>query len=554
MRSLNTFLISAVFLFAGIVSRANAQTGKDVLLVEHVIVIGVDGMSPDGIQQAPTPNIDFLVQNGAATFQARGVLPSSSSPNWASMIMGAGPEQHGVTSNAWEKDDFVLPGSAADADGYFPSIFNLIHDQRPGAKSAAIYHWDGFGRLFNSKIVDLSITLDTEDATTKKAVNYLQEQQPLFCFVHLDHVDHAGHHDGHGSPEYYRAVSKADSLIGVIMDGIRASGIMDETLVILSADHGGVGLGHGGETPEEVLIPFILYGKGIKEGYSIRGAVNTMDNAATVAFALGLEIPNAWIGRPVKEAFVGHAAPKITYPVPVLVSKPVIHPEKMGFEQAGGLYIDEYPELKIDNPNETGIIRYTLDGSTPDTSSPVFENAVTLQKNAVVKAAIFSGDKKISKEATGYFRVLRSDPQKGVRYHTYLVPDIKTLPDFGPLQEVSQAITHEISLDEVQLPEQEQVAAVFDTYLQVATAGEYQFYLASDDGSKLWVNDQLVVDNDGDHGVIERSGTVNLPAGKQKLRVEWFNGGGGMGLYLFYKGPGISKQLIPAGELYLSKD
>ncbi|MCB0375719.1 MAG: nucleotide pyrophosphatase, partial [Sinomicrobium sp.] len=167
---------------------------------------------------------------------------------------------------------------------------------------------------------------------------------------------------------------------------------------------------------------------------------------------------------------------------------------------------------------------------------------------------VFTGDKKISKEATGYFRVLRSDPQKGVRYHTYLVPDIKTLPDFGPLQEISQATTHEISLDEVQLPAQEQVAAVFDTYLQVATAGEYQFYLASDDGSKLWVNDQLVVDNDGDHGVIERSGIIDLPAGRQKLRVEWFNGGGGMGLYLFYKGPGIFKQLIPAGELYLSKD
>ena len=77
--------------------------------IEHVIIIGIDGMSPDGIKNAKTPVMDNLMKNGSFTMHARNVLPTSSSPNWASMIMGAGPEQHGITSNKWELNDHELP-------------------------------------------------------------------------------------------------------------------------------------------------------------------------------------------------------------------------------------------------------------------------------------------------------------------------------------------------------------------------------------------------------------------------------------------------------------
>lgn len=56
-------------------------------------------MSPAGIAQADTPVLDSLMAVGAWTMHARGVMPTSSSPNWASMIMGAGPEWHGITTN-----------------------------------------------------------------------------------------------------------------------------------------------------------------------------------------------------------------------------------------------------------------------------------------------------------------------------------------------------------------------------------------------------------------------------------------------------------------------
>ena len=59
--------------------------------VKHMVVIGVDGLSPDGVLKAKSPVMRRLMKEGAWSLRARGVMPTSSSPNWASMIMGAGP-------------------------------------------------------------------------------------------------------------------------------------------------------------------------------------------------------------------------------------------------------------------------------------------------------------------------------------------------------------------------------------------------------------------------------------------------------------------------------
>lgn len=281
--------------------------------IKHILVIGVDGMSPDGIRNAPTPAMDQLMQGGSYTFHARAVLPSSSSPNWASMIMGAGPEQHGITSNDWEKDRYTLPFSAENEFHHFPTIFYLMYKHDPKSEIGAIYHWEGFGRLVEPEVLDFNRHEETEDLTITTACTYLREKRPDFCFIHLDHVDHAGHTFGHGSPEYYASVAKADSLISQVIRVLEQTGLRDSTLILLTADHGGTGKVHGGESLAEMEIPFILNGPGVKVGYVIESPVNTTDNAATLAWAWGLEIPYVWIGKPVKEAFEGFLAPQQSY-------------------------------------------------------------------------------------------------------------------------------------------------------------------------------------------------------------------------------------------------
>ncbi|MFT7036296.1 MAG: hypothetical protein ACJA2S_004825, partial [Cyclobacteriaceae bacterium] len=61
-------------------------------------------------------------------------------------------------------------------------------------------------------------------------------------------------------------------------------------------------------------------------------------------------------------------------------------------------------------------------------------------------------------------------------------------------------------------------------------------------------------DNDGDHGTIERAGTVELKAGFHKIVVDYLNAGGGAWLDVSYKIPGKPKQIIPADKLFLNSN
>ena len=75
---------------AVVVATIQAVPARPLPGVEHVVIIGVDGMSPKGVEVAKTPHMHQLMREGAYTLHARGVMPTVSSPNWASMIMGAG--------------------------------------------------------------------------------------------------------------------------------------------------------------------------------------------------------------------------------------------------------------------------------------------------------------------------------------------------------------------------------------------------------------------------------------------------------------------------------
>ncbi|HEV8542186.1 MAG TPA: alkaline phosphatase [Verrucomicrobiae bacterium] len=271
--------------------------------VEHVVIIGCDGMSPDGVRKAKTPVMKRLMKEGAYTLHARGVMPTSSSPNWASMIMGAGPEQHGVTSNDWETNKFEIEPIARGIGPMFPTIFGELHRQRPQAVIACFHDWDGFGRLFERQAANKIENPIGPTNTALHAIDYIKEQKPAFTFIHFDHVDHAGHHSGHGTPDYYAAVDVADKLISTILEGIQDAGISEHTIVLVTADHGGVGTKHGAATMAELEIPWILYGPGVKRGHEITTPIDTYDTAVTVAYIFGVRPHPAWIGKPIVEAF-----------------------------------------------------------------------------------------------------------------------------------------------------------------------------------------------------------------------------------------------------------
>ena len=82
-------------------------------------------------------------------------------------------------------------------------------------------------------------------------------------------------------------------------------------------------------------------------------------------------------------------------------------------------------------------------------------------------------------------------------------------------------------------------------YIKIATAGTYTFYTSSDDGSKLYLDGNEVVDNDGDHGIQERSGSILLGIGTYPIEVLFYEDGGGEFLSVSYQGPSIAKTALP---------
>lgn len=274
--------------------------------VEHVVVFGIDGLGPIGLEKAPIPNISELIKNGAHTFGARAVMPTKSAPNWASMICGAGPEQHGVLANDWPLPKSYLPPmctSAGDTGQLFPSIFNLVHEQRPQVYQAVVHDWDGFGILFEKPAVNKVVNGDKEDDTAAQAIAIVKESKPGFLFIHIDSVDHALHGEGFATDAYFAAVTKMDTLVGSVVQAIREAGIYEKTLFLLTADHGGNGKDHGQATVGEITIPWLICGPGVKPGFTISDTVNTYDTAATLAHVFGVTPPQCWIGRPVLSAF-----------------------------------------------------------------------------------------------------------------------------------------------------------------------------------------------------------------------------------------------------------
>ena len=270
----------------------------------HVIIIGVDGLSVDGVAKANVPRLRGLMARAAWTLQARGVMPTLSSPNWASAINGAGPEQHGITSNGYLRHMVEFQPVCQSADGKFPTIFGLLRAAHPESNIAVFHDWKGFADLLEKDAPDVLRHVAGAAKTTAAAIAYWTANRPALMFVHLDNADHTGHtsHGGWLSKEYYAAVADADGYIGEVLDMIDALSARNSTYILITSDHGGTKHGHGKNSLAEIQIPWILAGPGIVPG-EINAPVNIFDTALTVAWIFHLEPSACWIGRPVTAAF-----------------------------------------------------------------------------------------------------------------------------------------------------------------------------------------------------------------------------------------------------------
>ena len=273
---------------------------------EHVFVIGLDGWGSYSVEKADMPRVKALMDEGCYTLKKRSVLPSSSAVNWASMFMGAGPELHGYTE--WGSKTPELPSRVLNEHGIFPTVFSELRKAAPDAEMGVLYEWDGIKYLVDTLALNYHAeATDYIEHPTKlcdMACRYITEKKPVLSFYCFDHPDYEGHHaGGHDSPDYYAVLQELDAYVGRIVDAIKAAGIYDNSIIIVTADHGGIDKGHGGKTMQEMETPFIIAGKNIKKGGNFDESMMQFDCASTIAYIFGLEQPQVWIGRPMTQVF-----------------------------------------------------------------------------------------------------------------------------------------------------------------------------------------------------------------------------------------------------------
>lgn len=272
---------------------------------EHVFLIGLDGWGAYSVEKAEMPNVKALMDAGCYTLKKRSVLPSSSAVNWASMFMGAGPELHGYTE--WGSKTPELPSRVLNENHIFPTVFSELRKAASKAEMGVLYEWDGIKYLVDTLALNYYAQApDYNQYPTglcEMACRYITEKKPTLTAICFDNPDHVGHADGHDTPAYYAKLKELDGYIGRILDAVKKAGIYDNSIIILTADHGGINKGHGGKTMQEMESPFIIAGKNVKKGGAFEESMIQFDCASTMAYIFGLKQPQVWIGRPMTQVF-----------------------------------------------------------------------------------------------------------------------------------------------------------------------------------------------------------------------------------------------------------
>ncbi len=170
----------------------------------------------------------------------------------------------------------------------------------------------------------------------------------------------------------------------------------------------------------------------------------------------------------------------------------------------------------------------------------------------VITSDILVEDNDVSCESLDQVQEVCREGANGVVYRYYEDNSLSSVDDLESYQVTDSGIQPNFSISSAQ--QEDYFGFEFSTYIDITTAGEYTFYTNSDDGSKLYINGDLLVSNDGIRPPVEKSGTVTLSPGKHQLEVLYFEAFGGQKLEVSYAGPGISKQLIPDEVLFLQGD
>jgi hypothetical protein len=265
-------------------------------LSDKVIVIVVDGMRKERFYEANTPFLDELKENGTEYLNMETVYPARTVVCFSSMFTGTYPFEHGITSNmVWRL------GIKTE------SIFDSLRKVGKRGRLLGIAHLvDSMG----SDVETVTAVMHKDKADPNmlaKARKIIKEQDPDLFIVQMIGTDQVGHSRGVLYDDYIEKIEEADALIKDFVEWLDEEGKMENTTLVICADHGqadGIG-GHGHLDEGERFVPFFMHGPHIAKGNKVQEKHSLVSLAPTISYLLGAPYPASSRGKVLLDAIKG---------------------------------------------------------------------------------------------------------------------------------------------------------------------------------------------------------------------------------------------------------
>lgn len=208
-----------------------------------VILVSIDGFRADYLARGETPVLAQLAEEGASG-PMRPSWPSVTFPNHYTLVTGLHPDHHGVVGNRFYDPvlgTFTMSSKeSAWWDGAEPIWVSAEHG---GVRAGAMF-WPGSEVEIHGVRPSFWVPFDqgmSGDARVDRLLSWLDlpaDARPRFGTLYFDIVDTAGHHGGPDSEEVRQALASVDVSIGRLVDGLKARGLYDNTILVVVSDHG----------------------------------------------------------------------------------------------------------------------------------------------------------------------------------------------------------------------------------------------------------------------------------------------------------------------------
>lgn len=223
----------------------------------------------------------------------------------------------------------------------------------------------------------------------------------------------------------------------------------------------------------------------------------------------------------------------------------------------GDLLFEKSTTIELACETDNSTIRYTLDGTEPNENSAFYEKPFEISVSTILKMKVFVQESKASQVFIWKFEkavpkdaISLASAKPGLKYD-YFEKFFVTTEDFELVQPVLSGVTSNFNMNEKK--RENYFGFRVSGYVKVPKDGIYTFCLKSNDGSRLYIHGEELIENDANHGAVEEPGSIALKAGFHPIIVKYMQCGGGKSLLVSWSGPGMAKHEIQKKELFLEE-